>query len=68
MSLKVLLHIVGPSKFLMATWECALNSLLSCMNLGVTRRMSRRREGLLAAMAFTIPTGVALARLFLGGI
>lgn len=61
-SLEVLLHVVGSSELLGAADKCALDSLLGGVNLGMTRRMSRGGECLVATMGVAVPARITLAR------
>lgn len=60
--LEVLLHVVGARELLMATRVGALHALLGCVDLGVSRRVARRRKGFLAAVAIAEAARVALRR------
>lgn len=61
-SLQVLLHVVGPSKLLLATQVRALDGLLGCVDLGMSRGVARSGKRLLAAMGVSVAAWISFAR------
>ena len=63
MSLEMLLHVVGSRKLLLASSECTLHCLLCCVDLGVTRCMTRCGKGSIATVGLFESTRITLCAL-----
>ena len=67
MCFQMLLHVVGPCELFGATLEGARDRLLGSVDLGVPRGMAGCSEGLLTAVAVSVPARIPLAGPFGGG-